>query len=66
MKICTRKTKVTAFQSTESFRTKIFINNQCTEKVIHFSYLGSDISYDEDYGIRRLETLQVSNDLRND
>lgn len=45
--------KMTAFHGKEPVRAKIIINSKPIEQVLHFNYLGCDISYNYDNDIDR-------------
>jgi hypothetical protein len=51
MKISHQKTKIMAFKGTEPVRSKIVIDNMILEQVNTFTYLGCNISYQEDKDI---------------
>jgi hypothetical protein len=51
MKISHQKTKIMAFKGTEPIRSKIVIDNMILEEVNTFTYLGCNISYQEDKDI---------------
>jgi hypothetical protein len=48
MEISHQKTKIMAFKGTEPVRSKIVIDNRMLEQVNTFTYLGCNISYQEE------------------
>jgi hypothetical protein len=51
MEISHKKTKIMAFKATEPIRSKIVIDNIMLEQVNTFTYLGCNISYQEETDI---------------
>lgn len=46
MTIASEEIKTMVFMDTSSVKTKILINNESVEQVVHFKYLGCNITYD--------------------
>jgi hypothetical protein len=51
LKISVTKNKTMAFKGKHLVRTEIFINDTILERVSHFKYLGSDVSYENNKDI---------------
>jgi hypothetical protein len=67
MKISHKKTKIMAFKGTEPIRSKIVIKNMILEQVKIFTYLGCNISYQNETDIHSKITkfLQILGLLNN-
>jgi hypothetical protein len=67
MKISYQKTKIMAFKGTEPIRSKIVIDNVISEQVNTFTYLGCNISYQEEKDTHSKNTkfLQILGLLNN-
>jgi hypothetical protein len=67
MEISHQKTKILAFKGTEPVRSKIVIDNMILEQVNTFTYLGCNISYQEERDIHSKITkfLQILGLLNN-
>jgi hypothetical protein len=67
MEISHQKTKIMVFKETEPVRSKIVIDNRILEQVNTFTYLGCNISYQEERDIHSKITkfLQILGLLNN-
>lgn len=53
MKISSKKSKTMAFKGKDPVRSKIVVNNEILEQVSHFTYLGCDLTYENETDIQK-------------